>query len=63
MLTIWVLSVQLWTDPPPKIAIIYSKEFSSREECLKEKQKWENKEFTSLCLFKTQSTNSIKGNK
>lgn len=47
----WVLSVQLWTDPPPAIKMVYSKEFATREECFVEKEKWDKK-FVSLCLVK-----------
>jgi|LauGreDrversion4_2_1035121.scaffolds.fasta_scaffold161597_2 hypothetical protein len=50
-IVIWVLSVQLWTDPPPAIKIVYSKEYSTRDECMVEKEKWDKK-FVSLCLTK-----------
>lgn len=48
---VWLLSVQIWTDPPPKIQVVYTKEYSTREECFVEKEKWESK-FVSLCLEK-----------
>lgn len=51
---IWVLSIQLWTDPPPKIKLIYTKEYLTYEECMKAREEWEKiKEYTSLCLMKT----------
>ena len=48
---IWLLSIQLWTDPPPAIKIVYTKEFATRDECMSEKEKWDKK-FVSLCLMK-----------
>lgn len=48
---VWLLSVQIWTDPPPKIQVVYTKEYNTREECFVEKEKWEN-QFVSLCLEK-----------
>ena len=48
---VWLLSVQVWTDPPPQIKVVYNREFATREECMSEKEKWENK-FVSLCLQK-----------
>ena len=50
-LLIWVLSVQLWTDPPPSIKLIYTKEFATRDECIAEKDKVDKK-FVSLCMTK-----------
>lgn len=51
IVVVWLLSVQVWTDPPPQIKVVYTKEFSTREECFVEKEKWEKK-FVSLCLEK-----------
>lgn len=51
MIVVYLLSVQIWTDPPPSIKVMYTKEFPTREECFAEKAKWENK-FVSLCLEK-----------
>ncbi len=48
---IWVLSVQLWTDPPPAIKLIYTKEYATRDECMAERDKVDKK-FVSLCLTK-----------
>lgn len=50
-LIVWVLSVQVWTDPPPAIKIVWSREFATREECMLEKEKWDKK-FVALCLTK-----------
>jgi hypothetical protein len=48
---VWVLSIQIWSDPPPAIKIVYTKQFDTREECMIEKEKWDKK-FVSLCLTK-----------
>lgn len=56
---VWLLSVQIWSDPPPKIQVIYTKEYTTHEECIKEKQKWEEKKLVSLCLQKNKNVGSI----
>ncbi len=30
----WILIVQLWTDPPPKMKFIYKKEYTNYAECM-----------------------------
>jgi hypothetical protein len=52
MTIIWLLSIQLWTDPPPAIKIVYTKEYQTHEECMQEREKWDKK-FVSLCLMIT----------
>ena len=52
MIVTWVLMIQLWTDPPPAIKIIYHKEFETREECMKAKADWDKTKFVSLCMVK-----------
>lgn len=56
---VWLLSVQIWSDPPPKIQIVYTKEYTTHEECMKEKEKWEEKKLVSLCLEKVKNVRSI----
>lgn len=48
----WVLSVQLWIDPPPAIQLIYNKEYTTHEECMQERERWDKTKFTALCLMK-----------
>ena len=36
----WLLIIQLWTDPPPKIKFIYSKEYPNYEACMTARQEW-----------------------
>lgn len=57
ILTTWVLSVQLWTEPPPKIQLIYTKEFPTEQECFQERARWANTNFKSLCLLKIKNQN------
>lgn len=52
-IAVWVLTIQLWTDPPPKIQFVYSKEYPTHEECMKAREEWvKQKDHTSLCLVK-----------
>lgn len=53
-IAVWVLTIQLWTENPPKIKFVYSKEYPTYEECMKAREEWTKvKEHTSLCLIKT----------
>jgi len=56
---VWMLSVQIWSDPPPKIQVIYTKEYSTHHECMLERQKWEEKKLVSLCLQKNKNVGPI----
>ncbi len=47
-ITVWLLIVQLWDDPPPTMKFIYKKEYPTREECFVAKEEWEKK-FVTLC--------------
>ena len=49
---VWVLSIQLWTDPPPAIKMVYTKEFATQAECMQARAEWEKTKFQSLCLMK-----------
>lgn len=53
---VWLMIVQLWTDPPPTMKFIYSKQFETREECFAEKEKWDKK-FVTLCSPITKKNN------
>lgn len=54
MIVTWVLTIQLWSDPEPKIKFVYTKEYPTHEECMKAREEWAKiKEYTSLCLMKT----------
>jgi hypothetical protein len=51
-IVVWILSVQLWTDPPPAIKFVYTKEFPTHEECMAARSEWEKTKFNSFCLMK-----------
>jgi len=57
-ITVWLLIVQLWDDPPPTMKFIYKKEYPTREECFVAKEEWEKK-FVTLCnpIVKKDHTN------
>jgi hypothetical protein len=56
---VWLLSVQIWVDPDPKIKFIYNKEYPSYQECMDERQKWEEKKLIALCLMKNKNVNTL----
>lgn len=37
---VWILMVQLWTDPPPAIKLVYTKEFATYEECMAAREEY-----------------------
>lgn len=53
LVTVWVLSVQLWLEPEEKIKLVYTKEYTSYEECMQNREVWAEKKFRSFCLIKT----------
>lgn len=55
LITVWVLSVQLWTKPDEKIKFLYTKEFPTYEECMYNREIWAQKDFKSFCLVKTKT--------
>jgi hypothetical protein len=53
----WVLVIQLWTDPPPKMKFIYKKEYPNYVSCMKARDEWLQTnnpppDFKVLCLIK-----------
>lgn len=48
----WILIVQLWTDPPPKMKFIYKKEYPNYEECMTARREWDNKGLVAICAVK-----------
>ena len=45
----WILIVQLWTDPPPKMKFIYKKEYPTYAECMDARKTWEQKSLVAIC--------------
>ena len=52
MLMPWILVVQLWTDPPPKMKFIFKKEYPTYQECMDARKEWDNKGLVALCAVK-----------
>lgn len=48
----WILVVQLWSDPPPKMKFIYKKEYPNYQECMTARKEWDDKGFVALCSVK-----------
>jgi hypothetical protein len=48
----WILVVQLWTDPPPRMKFIYKKEYPNYQECMTARKEWDDKGFVALCSVK-----------
>jgi hypothetical protein len=59
IITVWVLSIQLWIDPPPAIKMIYTKEFATREACMQAREQWAKTPYQSLCLTKIKNGNAV----
>ena len=51
----WILIVQLWTDPPPKMKFIYKKEYSNYAECMEARKEWDNKGLVAICGVKSET--------
>ena len=56
---VWLLSVQIWTEPDPKIKFVYTKEYATHEECMSERQRWEEKKLIALCLTKIKNVGTM----
>ena len=48
----WILLVQLWTDPPPQIQLVYKKEYPNYAECMQAREEWLQKKFVVICALK-----------
>jgi len=48
----WILVVQLWTDPPPRMKFVYSKVYPDYQTCMEARKEWDNKGFVALCSVK-----------
>jgi hypothetical protein len=55
LITVWVLSVQLWTNPDDKIKFVYTKEYATYEECMQNREIWAEKNFKSFCSTKVKT--------
>ena len=48
----WILVVQLWSDPPPRMKFVYSKVYPDYQACMDARKEWDNKGFVALCSVK-----------
>lgn len=48
---VWILIVQLWTDPPPAIKLVYTKEYATYEECMAARAEY-MPAYVALCSIK-----------
>ncbi len=58
-IVVWLLMVELWTDPPPKIQIVYKKEYATQEECMAAREEWLQKKFETMCMVKVRDVNAV----
>ena len=56
----WILIVQLWSDPPPKMKFVYSKVYPNYVECMDARREWNNKGFVAICSVKPPKENDKK---
>ena len=56
----WILIVQLWTDPPPRMKFVYKKEYPNYAECMSARKEWDGKGFVALCSVKPNKDNDNK---
>ena len=52
----WVLMVQLWSDPPPKMKFVYSKVYANYAECMEARKEWDSKGLVALCGIKHETS-------
>ena len=51
----WILVIQLWTDTPPAIQMVYRKEYPNYAECMEARKEWIEKKFVALCGVKIET--------
>jgi hypothetical protein len=56
----WILVVQLWTDPPPKIKFVYSKVYPNYQECMEARKEWDDKGLVAICSVKSEHNKDSK---
>jgi hypothetical protein len=56
----WILIVQLWTDPPPRMKFIYKKEYPNYQECMDARKEWDNRGLVAICSVKPVKENDKK---
>lgn len=52
----WILIVQIWNDPPPKMKFVYSKVYPTYAECMAARREWDNKGLVAICGVKNETS-------
>jgi hypothetical protein len=52
LITVWLLSVQLWTESPARIKVLHTEEFATYEACMQARIQHDQKQYQVLCLLK-----------
>lgn len=58
----WILIVQLWDDPPPKMKFIYKKEYPNYAECMEARKEWDSKGLVAICGVKSETSKDAQEN-
>ena len=48
-IVVWLLTVQLWTEPGPQMKFVYTKEYATYEACMEAREHWAQRDFPSFC--------------
>lgn len=59
IIVVWLLMVKLWSDPPPKIQIVYKKEYATQEECMQARKEWLGKKLEAMCMVKVKNVDAV----
>ena len=58
----WILVIQLWSDTPPPIQMVYRKEYPNYAECMEARKEWIEKKFVALCGVKVENNKNASQN-
>jgi hypothetical protein len=58
----WILIVQLWTENPPAIKLVYRKEYPNYEQCMEARNEWTKKKLVALCGVKSETNKDTSTN-
>lgn len=50
----WILLVQLWNDPAPRMKFTYKKEYPNYQACMDAREEWETKQLVATCVPKSE---------
>lgn len=58
----WILVVQIWNEPPPKMKFVYRKEYPNYVECMAARKEWDDKGLVALCGVKNETSKDAQPN-